>query len=368
MQIPLIDLKAQYGRIHDEIDAAMRETMEAATFIGGPQVDAFEAEFARYLGVPHALGVSSGTSGLHLALLVAGIAEGDEVVLPAHTFIATSEVVGRLGARIRFCEIDEATFTLDPAALEEAITPRTRAVIPVHLYGHPADFDPIAEIAARRGLRVIEDAAQAHGARYRGNRCGALASLAAFSFYPGKNLGAYGDAGGVTATDATELERMRSLSNHGRLDKHRHREEGFNYRLDGLQAAVLRVKLRHLDEWNAQRRHAARWYAERLAAVPGVVLPATAAWAEHVYHLFVVRVPDRDRVFARLHERGIGAGIHYPVPLHLQPAYAHLGHRQGDFPVTERVASEIISLPIYPEITEEQVDRVCATLRESLVR
>lgn len=368
MQIPLIDLKAQYGRIHDEIDAAMRETMETTTFIGGPQVDAFEAEFARYLGVPHALGVSSGTSGLHLALLVAGIAAGDEVVLPAHTFIATSEVVGRLGARIRFCEIDEATFTLDPAALEKAITPRTRAVIPVHLYGHPADFDPIAEIAARRGLRVIEDAAQAHGARYRGNRCGALASLAAFSFYPGKNLGAYGDAGGVIATDATELERMRSLSNHGRLDKHRHREEGFNYRLDGLQAAVLRVKLRHLDEWNAQRRRAARWYAERLAAVPGVVLPATASWAEHVYHLFVVRVPDRDRVFARLHEHGIGAGIHYPVPLHLQPAYADLGHRQGDFPVTERVASEIISLPIYPEITEEQVDRVCATLRESLVR
>jgi dTDP-4-amino-4,6-dideoxygalactose transaminase len=366
MQVPLVDLKAQYARIRDGIDTAWRETIESTAFIGGPQVDAFEAEFARYLGVPHALGVSSGTSALHLALIVAGIGEGDEVVLPAHTFIATSEVVRRLGARVRFCEIDEATFTLDPAALEKAITARTRAVIPVHLYGHPADFDPIADIAARRGLRVIEDAAQAHGARYRGNRCGALAPLAAFSFYPGKNLGAYGDAGGVTATDAAEMDRMRSLSNHGRLDKHRHSEEGFNYRLDGLQAAILRVKLRHLDDWNAERRRAAKWYAERLVAVPGVALPTTAPWAEHVFHLFVVRVAARDRVFARLQERGVGAGIHYPVPLHLQPAYAHLGYREGDFPVTERVAREIISLPIFPEITEEQVDRVCVALQESI--
>jgi dTDP-4-amino-4,6-dideoxygalactose transaminase len=366
MQIPLIDLRAQYARIRDEVEAAMRETIETTTFIGGPQVDAFEAEFARYLGVPHALGVSSGTSALHLALLACRVTPGDEVVLPALTFIATSEVVGRLGASVRFCDIDEATFTLDPLALERAITPRTRAVIPVHLYGHPADFDPIAQIARRHRIRVIEDAAQAHGARYRGTRCGALASLAAFSFYPGKNLGAYGDAGGVIATDAAEMKRLRSLSNHGRIDKHRHGEEGFNYRLDGLQAAVLRVKLRHLDDWNAQRRRAARWYAQRLASVPDLMLPAAAPWAEHVYHLYVVRVPDRDRVFARLQERGIGAGIHYPVPLHLQPAYAHLGHRQGDFPVTERVASGIISLPIYAEITEEQVDRVCATLRESL--
>lgn len=366
MQVPLVDLRAQYARIREDVDAAIRETITSTAFIGGPQVDAFETEFARYLGVPHALGVSSGTSALHLALIAAGVGEGDEVALPAHTFIATSEVVRRLGARVRFCEIDEATFTLDPASLERVITPRTRAVIPVHLYGHPADFEPIAEIAARRGLRVIEDAAQAHGARYRGNRCGALASLAAFSFYPGKNLGAYGDAGGVTATDATEMERMRSLSNHGRLDRHRHGEEGFNYRLDGLQAAVLRVKLHHLDRWNAERRRAAGWYAEHLAAVPGVALPATAPWAEHVFHLFVVRVADRDRVIARLQERGVGAGIHYPVPLHLQPAYARLGHREGDFPVTERIAREIISLPIYPEITEEQVDRVCTALRESL--
>jgi dTDP-3-amino-3,4,6-trideoxy-alpha-D-glucose transaminase len=353
--------------IDPESIAAVAEVFRSGQLASGPKVQAFEAALAAYLGAGrHVRVMTSATAGLEMALEAAGVGEGDEVALPAHTFIATSEVVRRLGARVRFCEIDEATFTLDPALLEKAITPRTRVVVPVHLYGHPADFDPIAEIAARRGLRVIEDAAQAHGARYRGNRCGALASLAAFSFYPGKNLGAYGDAGGITATDTVEMERMRSLSNHGRLDKHRHSEEGFNYRLDGLQAAVLRVKLRHLDAWNAERRRAAGWYAQRLAAVPGVVLPGTAPWAEHVFHLFVVRVADRDRVIARLQERGVGAGIHYPVPLHLQPAYAHLGHREGDFPVTERVAKEIISLPIYPEITEEQVDRVCDALRESL--
>jgi dTDP-4-amino-4,6-dideoxygalactose transaminase len=366
MQVPLVDLKAQYARIRDEIDAAVRETIETTSFVGGEQVAAFEAEFARYLEVPHTLGVSSGTSALHLALIAAGIGERDEVILPSHTFIATAEVVRRLGAVVRFCEIDEATFTLDPAAFERAITPRTRVVIPVHLYGHPADFDPIARVAARHGIHVIEDAAQAHGARYYGRRCGGLAPLAAFSFYPGKNLGAYGDAGGVAASDGAVIERLRSLSNHGRLDKHRHSEEGFNYRLDGLQAAVLRVKLRHLEQWNDQRRRVAGWYAERLSGAAGVKLPTAARWAEHVYHLYVVRVQDRDRVFARLQERGIGAGIHYPVPLHLQPAYAHLGHREGDFPVTERVAREIVSLPIYPELTEAQVDSVCRSLRESL--
>ncbi len=366
MQIPLIDLKAQYARIRDEIDAAMRETIETTTFIGGPQVDAFEAEFARYLGVPHVLGVSSGTSALHLALIAAGVAAGDEVVLPAHTFIATSEVVRRLAARARFCDIDETTFTIDPAAMERAITRKTRAVIPVHLYGHPVNFAPIAEIAARHRIRVVEDAAQAQGARYRGIRCGALASLSAFSFYPGKNLGAYGDAGAVVAADAAEMTRLRSLGNHGRLDKHRHAEEGFNYRLDGLQAAVLRVKLRHLDDWNAARRRVARWYHERLEGISDVRLPATASEVEHAFHLYVIRVPNRDRVYARLQEHGIGAGIHYPVPLHLQPAYAHLGHHAGDFPVAERVADEIISLPIYAEITESQVDRVCSALRECL--
>ena len=365
MQIPLVDLKAQYARIRPEIEAAVRETIESTAFIGGPQVEALEREFAEYLGMPHAVGVSSGTSALHLALIAAGIGPGDEVILPSHTFIATAEVIQRCGARARFAEIDEQSFNLDPSGLEAALTARSRAIIPVHLYGHAADLDPILSFAEKHRLRVIEDAAQAHGARYRGRRCGGIASLAAFSFYPGKNLGAYGDGGLVAASDPEEADRMRRLANHGRLDKHRHSEEGYNYRLDGLQAAILRVKLRHLDTWNEERRRAARWYDERLAAVPPVRCPHVASWAEHVYHLYVVRVPDRDRVLAHLHAHGVGAGLHYPVPLHLQPAYAHLGYREGDFPVTEAICREIISLPIYPELTEAQVDRVAEMLRSA---
>ncbi len=366
MQIPLVDLKAQYARIRTEIDQAIQETIAATAFIGGAQVEAFEREFAAYIGAPHAVGVSSGTSALHLALIAAGVGDGDDVILPSHTFIATAEVLRRCGARPRFAEIDARTFTLDPGQLERALTPRTRAIIPVHLYGHAADMEPILAFAARHGLRVIEDAAQAHGARYRGGRCGSLAELSAFSFYPGKNLGAYGDGGLVATADAEEADRMRRLSNHGRLDKHRHGEEGYNYRLDGMQAAILRVKLRRLDEWNAERRRAAGWYDERLRGVAGVRRPETAAWAEHVHHLYVIRVPERDRIIAALAAKGVGAGIHYPVPLHLQPAYERLGYREGDFPVTEEVCREILSLPIFPELTEEQVDYVVQTLREAL--
>ena len=366
MQIPLVDLKAQYARIKPEIDAALQETIDQAAFIGGPQVSAFEKEFAAYVEAGHAVGVSSGTSALHLALLAAGLEPDDEVLLPSHTFIATAEVVRRCGARVRFVEIDEATCTIDPNTLERAFTPRTRAIIPVHLYGHPADLDPILEFASEHHLTVIEDAAQAHGARYKGRRCGGLAPFGAFSFYPGKNLGAYGDGGLVTIAGAPQAERVRRLADHGRMDKHRHSEEGYNYRLDGMQAAVLRVKLRHLDQWNQERRRAAQWYDRRLQGLPRVRTPQIASWAEPVYHLYVVRVPERDRVLAHLHEHGVGAGLHYPVPLHLQPAFAHLGHRPGDFPVTERIAQEIISLPLYPEITEAQVDRVVEVLREAL--
>jgi len=366
MQIPLVDLKAQYARIQPEIDAAIRRTVEATAFIGGPEVDALEKEFGDYLGMPHAIGVSSGTSALHLALIAAGVGPGDEVILPSHTFIATAEVIQRCGARARFAEVDEETFNLDPDGLERAWTPRCRAIIPVHLYGQPANLDPILAFAAERGLRVIEDAAQAHGARYRGRRCGGIAPLSAFSFYPGKNLGAYGDGGLVATVDPDEAERMRRLANHGRFDKHRHSEEGYNYRLDGMQAAVLRVKLRHLDTWNEERRRAARWYDARLARLPQVRIPRVAPWAEHVYHLYVIRVPERDRVLAHLHAHGVGAGLHYPVPLHLQPAYAHLGYREGDFPVTEAICRDIISLPIYPELTEAQVDQVVEILRAAL--
>ncbi len=366
MGIPLVDLKAQYARIAPEIEDALRGVLSTTGFVGGPQVDAFEKEFAAYCEAPCALGVSSGTSALHLALIAAGVGPGDEVIVPANTFIATSEVVRRCGAAIRFADVDPELSTLDVAGCERAWTPRVKAILPVHLYGHPADLDPILEFARDRGVRVIEDAAQAHGARYHGRRCGGLATLGGFSFYPGKNLGAYGDAGAVTAGSAEEIDRLRRLSNHGRLDKYLHGEEGFNYRLDAMQAAILRVKLRHLDHWNEERRTAAGWYEERLRGDERIGTPRSAPWAEPVYHLYVVRVPGRDRVLARMQEAGIGAGIHYPVPLHLQPAYAHLGHREGDFPVSERLASEILSLPLFPEITPAQVDFVVETLRRAV--
>ncbi len=366
MRIPLVDLKAQYARIRTEIDEAVGRVIESAGFVGGPEVDAFEREFASFCETPQAVGLSSGTSALHLALIAAGVRAGDEVLLPSHTFIATAEVVRRCGARVRFAEVEDATLTMDPARLADYAGPDVRFLIPVHLYGQPADMDPILSFARARGIAVIEDAAQAHGARYHGRRCGSLAPLAAFSFYPGKNLGAYGDGGALTCFSPEVADRMRRLSNHGRGDKHLHVEEGFNYRLDAMQAAVLRVKLRKLEEWNAERCRAAAAYDARLADLAAVRTPVVAPWAEHVFHLYVVRVPERDRVIAGLKDDGIDAGIHYPVPLHLQPAYRHLGHGKGDFPVTEKACDEILSLPLYPELDEERIDRVCASLRRVL--
>lgn len=366
LDIPLCDLKAQYDGIADEMDRAILEVVRSTRYIGGPVVDRFEKEFARYCGAPHAVGASSGTSALHLAMIAAGVGEGDEVVTVSHTFIATAEPVKTMGARVRFVEIDEATCTLDPARLEEALTPRTKAIIPVHIYGHPVDLDPILEIAQSKRVTVIEDAAQSHGATYKGRICGSLAPLATFSFYPGKNLGAYGDAGAITCQSAAHAERMRKLANHGRSDKYLHEEEGYNYRLDALQAAILGVKLPHLPAWTEGRRRVARLYGERLAGMSSVRVPNVASWAAPVWHLYVVRVPHRDRVLASLREEGIDAGVHYPVPLHLQPAYAYLGYREGDFPVTERVAREILSLPIFPEMTADQVDRVAGALERAL--
>lgn len=366
MEIPLCDLKAQYASIRDEIDAAIREVVASTRFVGGPEVAAFEEEFARFCQARRAVGVSSGTSALHLAMLAAGLGEGDEVLLPSHTFIATAEPVRALGARARFVDIDPATMNLDPSRLAEAWTPRVRLVVPVHLYGHPADIDPILALAAEREVAVIEDAAQAHGARYRGRVCGSLAPLATFSFYPGKNLGAYGDAGAVTTSDPEIAERIHRLANHGRQDKYLHQEEGFNHRLDAIQAAILRVKLRHLAAWTEGRRRVARAYTERLAGLEAVRTPQVASWAEPVWHLYVVRVPRRDAVLESLRAAGIDAGIHYPIPLHLQPAYRYLGYEEGDFPVTEEVCREILSLPIFPEMTESQVDRVVEELRKAL--
>jgi len=366
MQIPLVDLKAQYARIQGEVDAAISEVIHATAFIGGPAVKRFEQNFARFSGAAHGVGCSSGTSALHLALLAAGVGPGDEVITVSHTFIATAEIVRPMGARVRFVDIDLDTYCMDPAALAGAITPKTKVILPVHIYGHPADMDPIHKIAKQHGVRVVEDAAQSHGAKYHGKTCGSLAPLATFSFYPGKNLGAYGDAGMVLAESAEEAARMSSLANHGRAEKYLHNEEGYNYRLDGVQAAILDVKLKYLAQWNEERRRAARLYDERLKSVAGVTIPKVAPYAEPVYHLYVVRVAERDRVLSALREQGIDAGVHYPVPLHLQPAYRYLEVPEGSLPNTERAGREVLSLPIYPEITEAQVDRVVTALKAAL--
>ncbi|MBD3235389.1 MAG: aminotransferase class I/II-fold pyridoxal phosphate-dependent enzyme [Candidatus Eisenbacteria bacterium] len=368
MSIPLIDLKAQYRNLKPEIDAAMAEIVENTAFIGGPAVADFEREFAAFCEVPHAVGAASGTAALHLALCGAKLEPGDEVVTVTHTFIATAEVARLCGARIKLVDIHPQTYCMDPESLAAAIGPRTRVVIPVHLYGHPADMDALDAVARAHDLFVIEDAAQAHGARYKGTRVGGLAPVATFSFYPGKNLGAYGDAGGLTTQDPELAEHLTMLANHGRSQKYGHLFEGFNYRLDAIQAAVLRVKLRYLEQWNARRREIAARYDELLAGVEEVTRPYVSPDVEPVYHLYVVQVPDRDRVTAYLREHGVMAQLHYPVPLHLQPAYEHLGLKPGSLPVSERVAARCISLPIFPEMTEDQIQKVARTLKDALAK
>jgi dTDP-4-amino-4,6-dideoxygalactose transaminase len=365
-KIPLVDLKAQYASIKGEVDEAIQKVLTTTGFIGGPEVKAFEEEFARFCGAEHAVGVSSGTSALHMALVGAGVGPGDEVVTVSHTFIATAEMIIRCGAKVVFCDIDPATGNMSPMDLEKRLTPKTKAVLPVHLYGCPAEMDAILKVCRERGIVVIEDAAQAHGAVYRGKRAGAIAELGCFSFYPGKNLGAYGDGGAVTCRSAELAEKLRSLSNHGRRDKYVHDEEGWNYRLDAMQAAILRIKLRHIEKWNEARRRAASWYDALLESMPGVEIYRYPAHVTPVYHLYVVRVEDRDRILAKMREVGIDAGVHYPVPLHLQPAYGHLGISKGSLPETEKAASTCLSLPLYPEITELQVEAVVGALKEAL--
>lgn len=358
--IPLVDLKAQYRVIAPEIDAAIKRVVEGQRFILGPEVEKFEAAFASFVGSGDAVGVASGTAALHLALAACDIGPGDEVITTAHTFIATAEAISHTGARPVFVDIDPRTYTLDPALVEDAITPRTRAILPVHLYGHPADVDPLLEIAERRGLWLIEDAAQAHGATYRGRSIGTLGHLAAFSFFPGKNLGAYGDAGGVTGRADDLLQRVRKLRDHGRTSKYLHDEIGYGERIDALQAAILAVKLAHLSAWTDTRRRIAARYTEGLMG-SAVETPAEATWARHVYHLYVVRTPNRDAIHRTLVEAGIGAGIHYPVPLHRQPAYAD--HAGSSLQATERAAAEVLSLPLYPEMPDDSIDAVVAEVR-----
>jgi dTDP-4-amino-4,6-dideoxygalactose transaminase len=353
--IPLVDLRAQYRSIADEIDDAIRRVVDSQRFILGPEVEQFEQAFASFVGTPSAVGVASGTAALHLSLVACGIGQGDEVITTAHTFMATGEAISHAGATPVLVDIDPRTFTIDPERVDAAVTPRTRAIVPVHLYGHPADMGRLMEIADRRGLRVIEDAAQAHGATWNGEAVGTIGDLAAFSFFPGKNLGAYGDAGAVTGKSQDLLDKVRKLRDHGRASKYVHDEIGYGERMDALQAAILSVKLRHLGDWTESRRRIAARYSAGLAGT-NLRLPVEADWARHVYHLYVVRARRRDELQADLQAAGIGAGVHYPVPLHRQPAYASLS--AASLPHTDAAAAEVLSLPMYPEMTDDDVDFV----------
>jgi dTDP-4-amino-4,6-dideoxygalactose transaminase len=363
--IPVVDLKAQYRSIQAEIDAAIRRVLESSQFILGDEVAAFERAFGPYCGASEAIAVNSGTSALHLALLAAGVGAGDEVITVPFTFVATVSTICYANARPVFVDVDPEYYTMDPSHVEAAITPRTKAIVPVHLYGQPADMDPILDIARRHGLTVIEDAAQAHGAEYKGRRCGSMGEIACFSFYPGKNLGAYGEGGAIVTSNADLAHRMRLLRNWGEERRYEHTLKAFNYRMDGLQGAILGVKLQHLEEWTERRRSRARAYRAALAE-SGIGLPAERPDVRHVYHVFALRLPDRDAVRARLTEQGIQTGVHYPIPLHLQPAHRDLGYTRGDFPVAEKVAREVLSVPIYPELTDDQVHTVAAALRTAV--
>ena len=356
--IPLVDLHAQYDGLREEILAAIASVLDSMQLFLGPNQRAFEEEFARYCDCTDAIGVSNGTDAIELTLRALGVGAGDEVITQPNSFIATAEAISAVGATPVFVDVDPVTSTLDPRLLEAAITPRTKAVIPVHLYGYPADMPAILAIARAHQLYVIEDACQAHGARLGGQRIGSFGDAACFSFYFSKNLGAYGEGGAVTTRDPALAERVRLYRDHGSRVRYRHEVVGRNARLDEIQAAILRVKLRHLDDWNAQRRRNARLLSAALAGM-GVELPQPGGeGVEEVFHLYVVRHPERDRLKEHLAARGIGTGIHYPLPIHLQPAYAVLGHQPGAFPVTERLAGEILSLPLYAELSEAQIARI----------
>lgn len=366
--IPLLDLKAQHSDVGAEVEAAALRVLRSGRYVLGPEVEAFEREFAEFTGVRHAIGVNTGTSALHLSLLSLGVGPGDEVITVAYTFVATVAAIMYCGARPVLVDVDGGTLTLDPAQIEAAITPRTKAIVPVHLHGQTADMDPILEIANRRGIPVLEDACQAHGAEDRGRRAGSMGRLGCFSFYPGKNLGAAGEAGAITTDDDDLARRLRLLRDWGAEHKYDHQMLAFNYRIEAIQAAILRVKLAHLERWTEARREIARGYRAALSALPEGDVRATAEResARHVYHVFAVRTPHRDALQDALSEEGVQTGIHYPIPVHLQPGYASLGYIPGDFPVSERIAAEELSLPIYPEMTMEQRQHVMTALASAL--
>ena len=363
MNVPFLDLKAQYHALKDELHAAVGEVMENTAFAGGPFVARFEQAFARFCGCKHVVGVGNGTDALWLSLLSLGIGPGDEVITVPDTFIATAEAITYCGAKPVFVDVEEKTYNMDPSLLEAAITPRTKAVIPVHLFGQTADMDPILAIAGAHGLHVVEDACQAHGAEYKGRKAGSMGATGCFSFYPGKNLGAYGEAGAVVTNDDAIAEKIRIFRDHGQSKKYHHGVIGWNARMDGIQGAVLNVKLKYLAGWNEARREHAREYTRLLSSVEGFIEPREADYAKHVFHIYAIRTGRRDRLMAALAEQGISCGIHYPVPIHLQEAYHCLGLARGSFPVSEKCAEEFLSLPMFPELTTGQIAYVVDTLK-----
>jgi dTDP-4-amino-4,6-dideoxygalactose transaminase len=365
IKVPYLDLKAQYASIKPEIDAAIARVLDSCQFVLGSEVAGFEQEFSTYCGTSECIAVNSGTSALHLALIAAGVGPGDEVITVPFTFVASVAAVLYAGAQPVLVDIDPRSFTLDPVAIEAVITPRTKAILPVHLYGQPADMDPIMEVARRHGLIVIEDAAQAHGAKYKGRPVGAIGDMACFSFYPGKNLGAYGEGGAVTTSNAEFARTIRMLRDWGQDRKYHHILRGFNYRMEGFQGAILRVKLRHLEQWTDVRRALVHQYNELLADCE-VETPTEMSWARHVYHVYTLRSDDRDALQAALTTEGIQTGVHYSVPVHLQPAYADLGYGAGTFPRAEAAAKQVLSLPLYPELSNESVTEVATVVRKAV--
>jgi dTDP-4-amino-4,6-dideoxygalactose transaminase len=366
MKVPFLDLKAQYAPIRDEIRCAIERVIEENAFAGGPFVAEFERNFAAYCHAEFAVAVNSGTTALWLALLASGVGAGDEVITVPNTFIATAEAISYCGAKPVFVDVDPATYTMDPAAIDGAITPRTKAIVPVHLFGQPADMDPIVEIARLNGLIVIEDACQAHGAEYKGRRAGSIGDAGCFSFYPGKNLGAMGEGGAIVTQSPEMAEKMACLRDHGQTKKYHHSLIGWNGRMDGIQGAALDVKLRYLDKWNEARRANAALYDALLPRELGVIAPKAAPYARHVYHLYAIQVDRRDELIAELKERDIHCGIHYPIPVHLQPAYDELGLGRGDFPVSERSAERLVSLPMFAELEPDQIECVAQEIRRHL--
>jgi dTDP-4-amino-4,6-dideoxygalactose transaminase len=368
MNIPFLDLKTQFREIEHEVLPMVKEAMENAAFIGGPQVSGFETEFAAFCDSKYGVGVNSGTDALRFALMAAGVGPGDEVITVAHTFIATTEAISQVGAKPVFVDILPDTYNMNASKIQRVIGPKTKAVLPVHIYGQPADMDPILEIAKKKNLVVIEDACQAHGSLYKGKKTGSMGVVGCFSFYPGKNLGAYGEGGAVVTQSEEIANKIRMIRDHGQAKKYYHDLEGYNGRLDAIQAGVLRIKLKRLVSWNEARRRNAQYYNELLSPIKGVTVPKEADGCRHVYHLYVILVEDRDGLSKYLNEKGVGTGLHYPVPLHLQKAYAYKGYKEGDFPVTESVAKRLLSLPMFPELTKAQIEYVADCVKQFMAK